>query len=39
VTAPRNLRPVAMVAVGYPAERPVAPQKRSFNEIVHYDTF
>ena len=39
VKAPRNLRPVAMVAVGYPAERPVAPQKRSFNEIVHYDTF
>ena len=39
VKAPRNLRPVAMVAVGYPAERPVAPQKRSFNEIVHYETF
>ena len=39
VKAPRNLRPVAMVAVGYPAERPVAPQKRSFNEIVHYGTF
>jgi len=39
VKAPRNLRPVAMVAVGYPAERPVAPQRRSFNEIVHYGTF
>ena len=39
VKAPRNLRPVAMVAVGYPAERPVAPQKRSVNEIVHYGTF
>ena len=39
VKAPRNLRPVAMVAVGYPAERPVAPRKRSVNEIVHYGTF
>jgi nitroreductase len=39
VKAPRNLRPVAMVAVGYPAERPVAPQKRSFNEVVHYESF
>jgi len=39
VKAPRNLRPVAIVAVGYPAERPAAPQKRSVNEIVHYGTF
>jgi nitroreductase len=39
VKAPRNLRPVVMVAVGYPAERPVAPQRRSFKEIVHYETF
>lgn len=39
VKAPRNLRPVAMVAVGYAAETPVAPQRRSFNEIVHYGTF
>jgi len=39
VKVPRNLRPVAMVAVGYPAERPATPRKRSFNEIVHYGTF
>ncbi len=39
VKAPRNLRPVAMVAVGSAAETPVAPQRRSFNEIVHYGTF
>jgi nitroreductase len=39
VKAPTNLRPVAIVAVGYPAERPAAPQKRSVNEIVHYGTF
>lgn len=39
VKAPRNLRPVAIVPVGHPAERPVAPPKRSVNEIVHYETF
>jgi nitroreductase len=39
VKAPRNLRPVAMVAVGYPAERLVAPKRRSVNEVVHYGTF
>ncbi len=39
VKAPKNMRPVAMVAVGYPAERPAAPQKRLVNEIVHYGTF
>jgi nitroreductase len=39
VKAPRNLRPVAMIAVGYPAERPVTPHRRSFNEIIHYGTF
>jgi nitroreductase len=39
VKAPRNLRPVAIVPVGHPAERPMAPPKRSVNEIVHYETF
>lgn len=39
VNAPRNLRPVAVIPVGHPAERPVAPLKRSVNEIVHYETF
>jgi len=39
VKAPRHVRPVAMVAVGYLTERPVAPHKRSINEIVHYETF
>ena len=39
VKAPKNMRPVAIVPVGYPAVRPVAPQKRSVNEIVHYETF
>lgn len=39
VKAPRNIRPVAMVTVGHPAERPAAPQRRSVNEIIHYRTF
>lgn len=36
---PRNLRPVAIVPVGHPAERPVAPPKRSISEFIHYETF
>ena len=39
VNAPKNVKPVAIVPVGYPAVRPTAPQKRGFNEIVHYETF
>jgi len=39
VKAPKNMKPVAIVPVGHPAERPLAPQKRSVNEIVHYETF
>jgi nitroreductase len=39
VKAPNNIKPIAIVPVGYPAVRPAAPQKRDFNEIVHYSTF
>jgi len=39
VKAPRNLRPVAIIPVGHPAERLVAPPKKSVNKIVHYETF
>jgi len=39
VKAPKNMKPVAIVPVGHPAERPAVPQKRSVNEIVHYETF
>jgi nitroreductase len=39
VKAPRNLRPVAIVAVGHPAERPMGSPRRSVDEIVHYETF
>jgi nitroreductase len=39
VNAPYNMKPVAIVPLGYPAEYPVAPFRRSVSEIVHYETF
>jgi nitroreductase len=39
IKAPKNVKPVAIVPVGYPAVRPAAPRKRAVNEIVHYETF
>jgi len=39
VNTPRNVRPVAIVPVGRPAEKPSARPKRSMREIVHYETF
>jgi nitroreductase len=39
INAPRNLRPVAIVPVGHPAEKTSAPQKRSLREIIKYEKF
>lgn len=36
---PRGIRPVAIVPIGYPAERPSPPPKRRLEEIVHYESF
>jgi len=36
---PRNLRPVAIVPIGHPAEKPSAPPKRSISDFIHYETF
>lgn len=36
---PRGMRPVAIMAVGYPAEVPTAPSRKSTSQIVHYETF
>jgi nitroreductase len=36
---PRGVRPVAMIPIGYPAEKPSPPRKRLLKEIVHYETF
>jgi len=39
VNVPIGVRPVAIIPVGHPAEKPRARLKRSINEIVHYETF
>jgi len=36
---PRGVRPIAIVPVGHPAEKPRSPPKRSLSEIVHYESF
>ena len=37
--APNNMRPVAIVPIGYSSEHPVVPQRRPVDEFVHYETF
>jgi nitroreductase len=39
VNTPRGVRPVAIVPVGHPAEKPSPRSRRSMTEIVHYETF
>ena len=39
VNAPKNVKPFAIIPVGYPAGMPSASKKRPVNEIVHYETF
>lgn len=39
INTPKNVKPVAIIPVGYAAVRPAAPKRRAFNEIVHYETF
>ena len=39
IDAPAGVRPVAIVPVGYPAEKPKPPPRRSLSEIVHHETF
>jgi len=36
---PKALRPVAIIPIGHPAEKPRAPQRRSIGEITHYESF
>jgi len=36
---PNGVRPIAIIPVGHPAEKPEAPDRRPLNEIVHYETF
>jgi nitroreductase len=39
LNTPRGVRPVAIVPVGHPPEKPEAPPKRSIGEIAHYESF
>ncbi|MEM2913095.1 MAG: nitroreductase family protein [Candidatus Bathyarchaeia archaeon] len=36
---PRGLRPVAIIPMGHPAEKPSPPHKRALREMVHYENF
>ncbi len=36
---PDHLKVVAMITIGYPAERPNPPSKKRLDEIVRYETF
>ena len=35
---PGGIRPIALVPVGYPNEKPRTPQRRSITDIIHYET-
>jgi len=36
---PSGIRPVAMIPVGHPNEKPIARSRRRLSEIVHHETF
>jgi nitroreductase len=36
---PSSVRPVAIIPVGHPTEKPMAPSRRPLSEIVHHETF
>lgn len=36
---PEEIRPVAIIPVGYPDEAPVQPSRKSINRVVHYEGF
>ena len=39
VKTPEGVRPVAIIPIGYPAEKPEMRSKRPLKDIVHYETF
>jgi nitroreductase len=39
INAPENMRPVALIPVGYPNESPNARPRRPIDEIIHKETF
>ena len=36
---PRGVRPIAIIPVGHPAEKPEMRFKRALSEVVHYETY
>lgn len=36
---PKHVRPVAIIPVGYPAEKPQTPTRKQINQIIHYEKF
>ncbi len=36
---PEGIRPVAIIPLGHPAEKPMARSRRPLNEILHYETY
>jgi nitroreductase len=39
ILSPKEMRPVALVAVGYPDEAPPVRSRRPLSEVVHKETF
>ncbi len=39
INIPKRFRPVAIIPIGYSAEKPLSRSKRSLKEIVHYEKF
>lgn len=39
VNAPQNMRPVAIIPVGYPNESPAHIKRRPISQIIHYENF
>jgi len=39
VKAPEGVRPIALVTLGVPAEKPSPPKRRGLEEVVHWETF
>jgi nitroreductase len=39
ISAPKDIRPVALVPIGYPEEKPAARGRRPLSEIMHRETY
>ena len=39
IKAPKGMRPIAMIPIGYPNEAPAARSRRPVREIMHKETF